>query len=185
MLTDLHRGSEFGKQINEALAHMPVVHELLLGACSSIGFDAWAEIANGPVTSMTNLQAFTLDGCHIDLCDFSKMLLNMRSLTHLLFDDVHLYKASKGDLAQFFCALADGPCELEYFYSLNVIMGWYDKIEFPSSLRQPGSWILDSEGELEDDYDWIVVNYHPWIHWKGKDNIKWVLREMAAHVQSL
>jgi hypothetical protein len=67
-----------------------------------------------------------------------------------------------------------------------VLLDDYEEILFPTSLQKPYCLILDSEGEIEDDEDWVVVQVHQWmIHWKGKDDIKWVLRQMVAHARTL
>jgi hypothetical protein len=184
MLTDSHSGSRLGKQINEALDHMLALQELVLGICSSIPVDAWSSMADGPMTRMTTLQRLTLDCCDMDMCDFSKLLLNMTSLKRLFLSEIRLHKGSQGDLANVFLSLANGLCELEVF-TLEFMSMDREMLIFPSSLRQPGILALGSEGEIEDDFGWIMVAVHPWIHWKGKDNIKWALREMAAYVQSL
>ena len=111
----------------------------------------------------------------------------MTSLKHLYLSDVLLYKGTRNDLAQSLLGLADGPCELDCLVMNyeGLFMDEDEEIVFSSSLHKPVSLPFQSCGEIEDDFDWIEVRVYPRIHWKGKDDIKWVLREMAACIQSL
>jgi hypothetical protein len=166
---------------------MPVLQALNLHFAPAISIAAWSQIANRPATSTWNLKELNLQDCHVDMCDFSRMLSNMTSLARLFLGAVHLHRGFRDDLAQTCFALANGPCELETF-SLDfggLFMGEDEEIIFPSSLYKPDVFPFDSEGEIEDEEEWIEVVIQPWIRWKGKDNVKWVWREMAAHVQSL
>jgi hypothetical protein len=185
-LTGSYSGSRLGEQISDALIHMPNLQELSLAFCPQLGVAAWTQIANGPSTTITTLKALSLNDWSINMCDFSKIILGFKCLTSLQLPNIHLYKGVRGDLAQIFFDLANGPCELEYLYFGRVLLDDYEEILFPTSLQKPYCLILDSEGEIEDDEDWVVVQVHQWmIHWKGKDDIKWVLRQMVAHARTL
>jgi hypothetical protein len=186
-LTVSHSGARLGKQISEALTHMPTLQHLNLEFVPAISIAAWIQIANGPTITLSTLKELNLRGCDMNVCDFSKMISNMISLTRLGLSDVDLYKGFRDDLAQVFLGLANGPCELEIFtlHFGGLFMGEEEEIVFPSSLHKPDALPLDSEGEIEDEGELIEVVIQPWIHWKGKAGIEWVLREMAAHIQSL
>lgn len=94
-----------------------------------------------------------------------------------------LQKRSRPD----FVGLANGPCELGTFTMGfgGLFMGEDEEVIFPSSQHKPDVFPLDSFGEIEGEEEWIEVVIQPYFHWKGKENVKWALREMAAHVQSL
>lgn len=166
---------------------MPVLQALNLHFAPAISIAAWSQIANGPLTTMSTLKELNLEDCRIDMCDFSRIFSNTRSLKRLFITAVHLHRGFRDDLAQTFFGLANGPCELETFSlgSGGLFMGENEEIIFPSSLHKPDVLPFDSEGEIEGEEEWIEVVIQPWIHWKGRDDVKWILREMAAHVQSL
>lgn len=166
---------------------MPALQSLDLHFEPAISIAAWGQIAEGPATTISTLKELNLEDCDMEMRDFSKMLSNMKSLTRLFFSGVHLYKGFREDLAQSLLGLANGPCELEIFtlHYGGLFMGEDEEIVFSSSLHKADGLPLDSYGEFEDDEEWIEIVVQPWIHWKGKDGVKCVLREMAAHVQSL
>lgn len=166
---------------------MPVLQKLSLHFEPAISIAAWSQIADGPATTISALKELDLEDCDIDMRDFSELLSNMPSLTYLFLSGVHLYKGFRDDLAQAFLGLANDSCELEILtlHWGGIFMGEDEEIIFPSSLHKPDALPLDSAGEIEDEEEWIEVVIQPWIHWKGKDGVKWVLRKMAAHVQSL
>jgi hypothetical protein len=119
--------------------------------------------------------------------DFAKLLSSMTTLTRLVLSDVHLYKGFRDDLAQSLLGLANSPCKLQTLTLPfgGIFMGENEEIIFPSSLQQPCWDTLDSDGEIEDEDDWIEIEVNPYIHWKGEDGVQWVLREIASHLQSL
>jgi len=166
---------------------MPALQTFNLEFSPAISISAWSQIANGPATTLLTLKELHLDSCDVDMCDFSRIFLNMTSMTSLALSDVHLYKGFRDDLAQAFLGLANGPCDLEGFtlHFGGIFMGENEEIIFPFSLHKPYSLPLDSDGEFENEDDWIEVEVQPWIHWKGKEDIKCVLREMAACILSL
>lgn len=152
--------------MSEAVAHMPVLQALNLHFAPAISIAAWSQIANGSATTMSNLKELNLEDCRIDMCDFSTMLSNIKSLKRLFITAVHLQKGFRDDLAQTFFGLADGPCELETF-SLGIgglFMGEVEEIIFPSSLYKHDVIPFDSEEEIEGEEEWIEVVIQPWIH---------------------
>lgn len=163
---------------------MPALHTLDLRFAPTMSVTVWSQIANGSATNLSTLRELRLFVCHMDMRDFSKILSNVPSLTCLFLGDLHLYDGFREDFSQVLLRLANRPCELETF-TLDfggVSMGEHEEIIFPSSLQKPDAFPY---GEAESEDEWVLVEIQHWIYWKGKEDIKWVLKEMAAHVQSL
>lgn len=144
---DSPSGSPLGKQINEALAHMSALQTFNLELFPAISIPAWGQIPNGTATTLLTLKELNLDSCDMDMCDFSRTLLNMTSVTSLAPSDINLYKSFKDDLAQAFLGLANGPCELEIFTLSfgGIFMGELEEIIIPSSLHKPVLLPLESQ----------------------------------------
>lgn len=162
---------------------MPVLQYLELDFAPKISISAWSAIANGPPLLM--LTELNLYDCHMDMRDYCKIVSGMGNMRTLIFRDLHLYNGFRADLAQSYLDLANGCCELQLFDQSSLFVGKDEELVFPSSVRKPCFATLRSNGEIEDEDDWVMVHILPKIYWKGKDDIRWVMREMASYLQSL
>jgi hypothetical protein len=89
-----------------------------------------------------------------------------------------LYDCTINDIRTFYAELSRAP-KLEYFYQYGLGLGgfdWNHWVKLPLHLCFPNLFHVD---ENEDGYIEYQVTSR-WIRWKGKDEVKRVLLELAA-----
>jgi hypothetical protein len=172
----VYRGLSLGRQLQGGFANMPMLRRLdLTFEHGDAAIYLWNVLAEAPVLPM--LEDLLLVCCTINVHDFTSFVLQHVSTLKLLRTSwIGLKEGNVQALSNFYVELSKAP-RLEHFSQYALGFGDYDEclwVELPRHLCSPRH-----SKEVED---FIEIEIWYWsIRWKGRDEIKRVLAELAVH----
>jgi hypothetical protein len=161
---------------------MPVLTKLCLSSCpgSTASIAMWAALAKIPaISTLEDLELIVFD---FTLHDFTSFVLKHKTtLKKLVTSTIGLHGGTKLDLSTFYTELGKSLV-LKDFHQYGLSLKSFrpaNAVLFPRHL------CIAAEEDDEDDDGFIEVYVCPYyLHWKGQDEVKRVLAEMAAFLWS-
>jgi hypothetical protein len=150
--------------------------ELWFHIGSATSRSLWAILANAP--RFSNLEELLLNGCNMDIQDMTKFVLNqIDTLTFLDLSKLCLHECTMSDISTFYAKLSEAS-RLEDFYQSDMALVNNHQTEL---IRIPRRLCLSGchAGEFEDGWTAVSV-YNHLIHWKGHEELKEVLSDLAV-----
>lgn len=138
---------------------------------------AWEILANAP--RLPALEDLELSGCGMDMHNYTRFVLKHLDTLKLLDTQwLGLYEGTDRDVGKFYAELSKAP-RLETFYQYGMTLGDFDDCNWvghPLHLCFPHLAHCDED---EDGYLEIDLECQ-WIRWKGQDEVRDVLAELAV-----
>lgn len=145
------------------------------GSAQSIS--AWNAISKTPV--IATLEQLELQYCLMNAHDYTSFVLkHIDSLVSLDIERLGLYDCTVHDIRAFYAELSKAP-KLKFFYQYGLGLGgfdWNHWVKLPLHLCFPHLAHVD---ENEDGYVEFEL-WSRWIRWKGRDEVRRVLVELAV-----
>lgn len=156
---------------------MPVLKSLSLTfEYGDAGKHVWDVLAKAPKLPM--LEEFELICCTVNVHDFTSFVLkHITTLKQLQTSWVGLFGLTRSDISRFYADLSKAS-RLENFRQFQLSFGKYDDSIWP---KIPNRFCYPrTSGEEVDDFVEIEV-VNNLILWKGRDEVKGVLADLAGH----